>query len=98
MKKYEEVIAASVPTLVVFQHAGIHNSVDVKYLTEELQAKYGDKLQIMRMDCSYNGKWKARYGFKDYPTWIIFKEGQELMRESGEKSIANLSDMVERAL
>ncbi|MDE7381858.1 MAG: hypothetical protein K2N03_07020 [Muribaculaceae bacterium] len=98
MKKYEEILDSTVPTLVVFEHAGKHNSVDVKYLMQELGVKYEDKLQLKRIDCSYNGKWKARYGFKDYPTWILFKEGQELMRESGEKSIAKLEEMVGRAL
>lgn len=98
MKYFGEIIKESKPTLVVIQHAGNQNAVDVKYLTESLRAKYGDKANIVRVDGSFNGHLKLRYKLKEYPTWILFKEGQELMRESGHKKEADLIDMINRAL
>lgn len=98
MRKIEEKIKAGVPTLVVFQHAGNQDAVEVKYLIEELRGKYGDKANIERVDSSYNGQIKVRYKLEEYPTWILFKEGQELMRESGRKTVGQLEDMLQRAL
>lgn len=98
MKSLEAKIKGAVPTLVVFQHAGNQNAVDVKYLINELRAQYGDRVNIERVDASYNGNIKVSYKLKEYPTWILYKEGEELMRESGHKTEAQLADMIQRAL
>lgn len=98
MKTLRSKIKESVPTLVVFQHAGNQNAVDVKYLINSLRAQFGDRVNIERVDASYNGNIKMEYKLEEYPTWILFKEGQELMRESGHKTEAELADMVQRAL
>lgn len=97
MKSLVETIKESVPSLVVFQHAGNQDAVEVKYLLEELRAKYGAKANIIRVDASYNGEYKVEYKLNEYPTFIMFKEGQELMRESGRKTLAELEDMLTRA-
>lgn len=97
MKSLVEKIKESVPTLVVFQHAGNQDAVEVKYLLQELRAKYGDRVSIVRVDASYNGEYKAHYKLEEYPTFILFKDGQELMRESGRKTLGELEDMLGRA-
>lgn len=99
MKAYfEETIKRSNPTLIAFIHAAGQDAVDVKYLTEELQAKYGDKVNIQRADVSYNHHIANKFRLSKYPTWVLFKEGEELMRESGKKTVTELSELVERAL
>lgn len=97
MKTFEEKIKESIPTLVVFLHPGSQNAVDVKYLTEEVKAKYEGKANVARADDPH-GKLKVTYRLEEYPTWIVFKEGQELMRESGKKTASQLEDMIERSL
>ncbi len=98
MKTLRSKIKESVPTLVVFQHAGNQNAVDVKYLINNLKTQFGDRVNIERVDASYDGNIKMEFKLNEYPTWILFKEGQELMRESGHKTEAELTDMVQRAL
>ncbi len=97
MKKFEEVIHESKPTLAAFMHAAEHDAVEVKYLTEELRKKYADKANIARVDTSFNRQMIEKFRLNTYPTWILFKEGQELMRESGNKTVTELSELVERA-
>lgn len=98
MKTFEKKIKESVPTLLVFQHAGNQDVVEVKYLIKELKEKYGSKANIITYDTTHNGQLKVDYKIKEYPTWILYKEGQELMRESGRKTVAQLEDMIVRAL
>lgn len=97
MKTFEEKIKETVPTLVVFLHHGSQNAVDVEYLTEEVKAKYEGRANVVRADDPH-GKLKVSYRLEEYPTYIVFKEGQELMRESGKKTVAELSEMIERSL
>lgn len=97
MKTFEEKIKESIPTLVVFQHHGSQDAVEVKYLTDTIKAKYEGRANVMRADDPH-GHLKVTYRLNEYPTWIIFKEGQELMRESGKKSESQLADMIDRAL
>lgn len=98
MKKFEEKIKENMPTLVVFQHAGKHDSVKVKYLVKELNDQFGKEVAIERVDTTFNGNIKEHFKLQEYPTWILFRKGEELMRESGEKTIADLIDMVKRGL
>lgn len=97
-KTFVQVINEATPCLVVFQHAGRQDAVEVKYLFEELKKKYDGRANVMRVDASYNEPLWTRYQVHAFPTYILFKEGQELMRESGKKTIGQLSELVERAL
>ena len=98
MKSLERIIREPMPTLAVFVHAGEQDAVEVKHLLDELRAKYGDRAHIERADASYSGEMKVSYKLKEYPTWILYKQGEELMRESGRKTFAELEDMLIRAL
>lgn len=97
MKTFEEKIKESIPTLVVFIHHGSQNAVDVKYLTDSIRTKYEGKANVVRADDPY-GQLKVKYRLEEYPTYILFKEGQELMRESGVKTEEKLSELIDRAL
>lgn len=98
MKSFVEKIKESVPTLVVFRHDGYKDSEKVNELIENLRVKFDGRANIEPVDCSHNGEMKVHYKLQEYPTYILFKEGQELMRESGEKSEAKLTEMIRTAL
>lgn len=98
MKPYfKETIKGKTPSLIVFVRAAGQDAVEVKYLVEELQAKYDGKANIRRVDVSFDHALTDEYRIREYPTWVLFKEGQELMRESGRKTVGELSQLVERA-
>ena len=97
MKTFKETIKESKPTLVVFMHPGSQDAIEIKYLLEEVKSKYADKANTARADDTH-GKLKVEYRLEEYPTYILFKEGQELMRESGRKTESQLEEMIERAL
>ena len=98
MKSLERIIMEPMPTLAVFVHAGEQDEAEVNQLLDELRAKYGDRVHIERADASRSGEMKVSYKLKEYPTWILYKQGEELMRESGRKTFAELEDMLIRAL
>lgn len=97
MKTFEDRVKEGTPSLVVFLHAGLQDATEVRRLAEALREKYGDRINLMRVDASYDHRLKRQYDIKAYPTWILFKQGEELMRESGRKTVTELSDMVDLA-
>lgn len=97
MKKIEEKINESTPTLLVLTHEGKQDNGEVTHLIDEIRNHYREAINIITLDTTHDGKMSMRYHVKDYPTYILFKEGEELMRESGRKSIADLDDMLKRA-
>lgn len=99
MKPYfKETVKLSTPTLVVFLHAAGQNAVDVKYQLKELAKEYEGRVNLQRVDTSYNHHLNTEYKLSKYPTWVLFKEGEELMRENGPKTLTQLRELVERAL
>lgn len=97
MKRFDDVIKGSTPSVVVFIHAGQQDVLSIRDNINDLRKKYGDKINVLRVDGSYNHLLARNFNLTTYPTYILIKEGQELMRESGDKTLTELSDMVDRA-
>lgn len=98
MKHLQDAIDSSTPTLVVFRHAGDDDAAEIKEIVDRLNADYSGRASVISVDSSFNGNVKTHFKLREYPTWILYKEGQELMRESGHKSLAKLDEMIATAL
>lgn len=97
MISFEEKIKGSVPTLVLFYKASEPESVKLESLVNDLREEFSGKANIIYIDDTHNGVHKTKYRLHEYPTWILFKEGEELMRESGDKPKSKLEEMIVRA-
>lgn len=97
MKTFEDRIKEGIPSMVVFIHAASQDAVEIKYLAEGLRKHFGERINIMRVDASYDHRLKHQYNILKYPTWVLFKDGQELQRETGNKTLQELIDMANRA-
>lgn len=96
MKTFKEVTGEKIPSLVVFIHAGQQDAVDIKYNIEELRRKYAGKANVLRVDASYDPHVAKDFRLTVFPTYVLMKEGQELMRESGRKNVNELSRLIDR--
>lgn len=99
MKAYfEETIKGKTPTLVVFLREKETDGEAIRTVVEQLKEKYEGRANFQRVDVSDNHHIAVKHKITKYPTWVLYKEGEELMRESGDKTITALSELVERAL
>lgn len=98
MKTLQETIKEKTPTLVAFIHEGKEDEGEIKALTEELRKKYAGKANIVDFANPFNNRISQDFRITSYPCYILFKEGQELMRESGKKTVTQLSELIERGL
>ena len=98
MKSFVEKIKETIPTLVVFQHSGNKDAADVDSLIQKLREEFAGRANIERVNASDDGEYKVHYKLEEYPTYILFKESQELMRESGKKTQSELEKMIQTGL
>lgn len=98
MKHLEEIIKSKEPTLVAFAHADKAEAEEVKQLVEELRTAFAGKANIVHFDNPFNNQVSRHFRITAYPTYILFKDGEELMRESGKKTLDQLSEFIARAL
>ena len=84
------------PTLVEFYTAGQSHSDETLPVVTELDAKVGDKANIIAVDTTTNPELVKKYHVHSVPTWIIFRDGQEAWRTGGRLPLSELEEMVKR--
>ncbi|MBD5201443.1 MAG: thioredoxin family protein [Bacteroidales bacterium] len=92
--RFEKCLADGRPVLLAFLHAGRQDAVKVKYDIKELRDKYGDKATFLMVDGSYNRPLARKYKIDTYPSWVLFKDGQEVWRDSGTKNAEAIEESV----
>lgn len=92
--RFEKCLVSGKPVLLAFLHAGRQDAVKVKYDIEALRKKYGDKALFLMVDGSYNHELARKYKIDTYPSWVLFKEGQEVWRDGGSKKFETIDESV----
>lgn len=97
MKDLEKMISEQTkPTLVEFYADWCPHCQRMMPIVAQLKEKIGDKANIVQIEGDNNPDLMEKYHVHSYPTWIIFKDGQECWRDGGEKPLSELEDMVNR--
>lgn len=91
-----EYIADVKPTLVEFYRPGCAGCADMVPVVERLKEKQAGKANIISIDGEANPALRDKYHIHSYPTWIIFRDGQEAWRDSGRKHLDELTDLCHR--
>lgn len=83
------------PTLVEFMRGGNGRSEEEGIIMDGLKARFGDQANILTVDGSENQDLMRAYKVGSYPTFILFKDGEEAWRDSGHKPYEELARMIE---
>ncbi len=62
----------------------------------ELKERTAGKANVVQIDGDENSDLLDKYHVKHFPTFILFKDGQEVWRDGGEKPYSELKDMIDR--
>lgn len=84
------------PTLVEFYADWCPHCQRMMPIVAELKEKTGDRANIIQIEGDENPELMQKYHVHSYPTWILFKDGQECWRDGGEKPLSELEDMLHR--
>ncbi len=89
-----QVCKPDIPVLVHFCASWSDSSCRAEPLLEEVAKEYHGHLKIVRMDVDRNNIIPHRYRVYRVPTFILFSNGEELKRWSGETSKEEITAFV----
>ena len=82
-KTFSEIIKGERPVLVDFSAEWCGPCKMMKPVLEELKAKMGDTVTILKVDVDESPLVSSVYNIQGVPTLILFKNGNILWRQSG---------------
>ena len=71
-----EIMASDVPAMVDFWAEWCGPCKMVEPVVEELAAEYKGKIKFAKMDVDQNRQTPAKFGIRNIPTLILFKDGE----------------------
>lgn len=96
MKDLDKMIGGVEPTLVEFYAPWCPHCQRMMPVMNEVIERFKDKANVVQIDGDQNAALCETYKVRSYPTFILFKEGQEVWRDGGEKPYSELADMLHR--
>ena len=84
MSKFGELIDAQVPVLIDLFTEWHEQSISMNETIRHVAAALGDKAKVIKIDVDKNKELAEALRIKGLPTFMIYKDGQMVWRQSGE--------------
>lgn len=94
--KLQTALEGTRPVLVEFYADWCPHCQRMMPLVAQLKEDVAGKAEIIQVNGDNNPDLMRKYHVNSYPTWIIFKDGQEAWRDGGEKPLSELKDMIKK--
>ncbi len=98
MSKFKELIEGEKPVLVDFFAEWCGPCQTMGPVLKDLAADIGDRATILKVDIDKNPGAARAFGVRGVPTFILFKNGEQVWRQSGAMTKSTLLGAMEKAL
>jgi thioredoxin 1 len=80
---FESIIHSETPVLIDFHAEWCGPCKMLSHIVKEVATEMGSKIRVVKIDVDKNPEISARYQIRSVPTVMLFKNGQQLFRQSG---------------
>lgn len=94
MSNFNQIIQSDTPTLVDFYATWCGPCKTMHPILDQLKEKYGEKIRILKIDVDKNQAVAAQFRVQGVPTFVLFKSGNKLWRESGAFPFSKLESKI----
>tara|TARA_B100001287_G_scaffold214895_1_gene183764 strand:+ start:2433 stop:2750 length:318 start_codon:yes stop_codon:yes gene_type:complete len=94
----EKVLKSSKPVMVDFWAAWCGPCRMVGPIMDELSDEYADTAVVGKVDVDSNQEFAAKYGVRNIPTVLVFKNGEVVTRQVGVASKSTYTEAIDSLL
>ncbi|MFY7811804.1 MAG: thioredoxin family protein [Flavobacterium sp.] len=98
MSKFGELISGNTPVLLDFYTEQNEKSIEINQLIHKVASALGDKAKVIKINADKNQELVDALKIKSIPTFIIYKYGEMVWRQSGNVDAIDLILKVEEIL
>lgn len=98
MEQFSDIINGDQLVLVDFFATWCGPCQTMHPVLEELKTHLGDSLRIIKLDVDKNQLLAGSYGVRSVPTLMLFRQGQQLWRQSGAVPLPDLEAFIRKFL
>jgi thioredoxin 1 len=93
-----EIVKSDIPSMVDFWAEWCGPCKKVGPVVEELAAEYEGKIKIAKMDVDSNRQTPAKFGIRNIPTLILFKNGEVVNTIVGAQPKTSIEEELKKLL
>jgi thioredoxin 1 len=93
-KSFNDIIDQKVPVLVDFYADWCGPCKNMAPVLKQLKAELKDSISIIKINVDTNQALAAKYQVQGVPTFMVFKQGKQIWRQSGMQSVSQLKQAI----
>jgi len=96
MAKFSDIIGGSKPVLVDFSADWCGPCKMLAPILKQVKEQLGDAVKIIKIDVDKNQAIAAKFQVRGVPTMILFKEGEQVWRQSGVLQANQITQIIQQ--
>jgi len=98
MGKFNDIVKSSTPTLVDFHAKWCGPCQAMHPVMDRLKNEMGSQVRILKIDVDKNQEVANKFKVRSVPTFMLFKDGEILWKQSGGMDINTLKSKIKAAI